>query len=145
MEVMIATIIISIMSITLLQVRANNSHLSDYFLNKNQANDLISIVSQNFDKTYHNKQLHLDYKIGIRFKIDDNLRTHLKKFDLLYIDKVISTKDLLEEKSDDIDDDYENEEDVEESDEKMLYEVKIRKVSISDKKLTNFFYTLEFE
>ncbi len=147
MEVMVAVSILSVMSLTLLQVRNNNTHLNSYFLNKNKASSLISIISPYYGTESHNKNLHLDSKVQANFKIDDITRKYLKSFDLLYKNKVISTIDLLEDSSEGNEtneyEDYEEEETG--KDTNFLLAVKVQKINISDKKLKSFFYNLEFE
>jgi len=145
MEVMVAVSILSIMSLTLLQVRNNNTHLNSYFITKSKASSLISIVSPYYGIESHNKNLHLDSKVQRNFNIDDITRVYLKKFDFLYTNKVISTIDLLEDSSEDEEikeDDYEEEETKEDN---LLLAVKVQKITISDKKIKSFFYNLEFE
>jgi prepilin-type N-terminal cleavage/methylation domain-containing protein len=148
-EVMVAVVILSVMSLTLLQVRNNNTHLTSYFINKNKASSLMSIVSPYYGIKSHNKNLHLDDEVQKEFKIDDTSRKYLKEFNLLYKNKVISTIDLLEEptKDDEITkEENENEdENEEETDKNLLLAVKVQKISISDKKIKSFFYNLEFE
>ena len=146
MEVMVAVSILSVMSLTLLQVRNNNTHLNSYFLNKSKASSLISIVSPYYGTESHNKNLHLDSKVQSNFKIDDITRTYLKSFDFLYTNKVISTIDLLEDTSEDNEtNEEENYEEEESKDENFLLAVKVQKINISDKKIKSFFYNLEFE
>ena len=146
MEVMVAVTILSVMSLTLLQVRNNNTHLNSYFLNKSKASSLISIVSPYYGTESHNKNLHLDSKVQNNFRIDDVTRTYLKKFDFLYTNKVISTIDLLEDTAEDNEtNEEENYEEEESKDENFLLAVKVQKINISDKKIKSFFYNLEFE
>ena len=146
MEVMVAVVILSVMSLTLLQVRNNNTHLNSYFLNKNKASSLISIVSPYYGASSHNKNLHLDSKIQQNFKIDDMTRVYLKTFDFLYTNKVISTIDLLEDTSENSEtEEEENYEEETNQEENFLLAVKVQKINISDKKIKSFFYNLEFE
>lgn len=143
MEVMVAVVILSVMSMTLLQVRNNNTHLNSYFAKKNKASSLMSIVSPYYDIKSHNKNLHLDDEVQKEFKIDDATRKYLKEFNLLYKNKTISTIDLLEDTT--TKDQEEYTEETEKEDENFLLAVKIQKISISDENTKAFFYNLEFE
>lgn len=147
MEVMVAVVILSVMSLTLLQVRSNNTHLNSYFTNKDKASSLMSIVSSYYDIKSHNKNLHLDDEVQKEFKVDDNTRKYLKEFNFLYKNKVIATIDLLQETDTNEtteEDIYANEEE-NQKEENFLLAVKVQKINISDEKTKAFFYNLEFE
>lgn len=145
MEVMVAVSILSVMSLTLLQVRNNNTHLNSYFANKNKASSLMSIISPYYGTDSHNKNIHLDNEVQQEFNIDDSTRQYLKEFNLLYKNKVISTIDLLETTSEDnISNEDEYEEDTKEEKD-FLLAVQVQKINISDEKVKTFFYNLVFE
>lgn len=96
-EVLVASAIISIVALALLQTHSHNTKLIRYMKTQYHTKELFSLVLLNADEKWHNSQKTLYDIIPKKFQInDDDTRKWLKDKSFDYLHDELSSIDLLE-------------------------------------------------
>lgn len=91
MEVLIATALLSVVMISLFQIKSNNIFILDKSLDNEKNRDYLMMSMDTEDYQKRNKNIYLDKLFNIK---DDDLRRKLKEVKIKIKDEILDTKEL---------------------------------------------------
>lgn len=92
MEVIIATALLSVVMISLFQIKSNNIFILDKSLDEEKNKEYLIMSMDTNDYEKRNKNVYLDKLFNIK---DDDLRRELKEVKIKIKDEVLDTKEII--------------------------------------------------